>query len=298
MASQISVNIFLLSLLFPFLAFAQRAESLKPLPPQKAETLSAENAVYESASFDAKVIAVLPAGKVFSISNNLFSGAFYRIRVRDGVIGYIADSDVKPLGKKASAKKSSSLGAKATKDKGQDSQPKKNPRFEFARYVGASYYLNRYEEDTMGSSRSEQMGFFGIKMSGANVLLEGLVPTELNILYAPRAPDYYQKVTGQASSGWIFIMDFLLQTYIPQSKDSMLLFGFGPMFRFSKFDVGLRDSGTGTVTQYSMQDMALGAAFNAGIALRVSNIALRLEAKYHWEKRSYLGFGTALQFPF
>lgn len=267
------------------MATAQRAGTAKPLPPQKAQTLSPENAIYESPSFDSKVIAVLPPGKVYSISNHLFSGAFYRIRVKDGMIGYIADSDVKPLGKKTPSSKVAE-------------KPKKNPRFEFARYVGVSYGLVKYEEDTMGSSRSDQMSFFGMKMSGANVLLEGLIPTEINLLYAPNAPGYYQTVTRQSASGWIFLMDFLLQTYIPQSKDSMLLFGFGPMFRFSKFDVGLRDAGTGTVTQYSMQDMALGAAFNAGIALRVSNIALRLEAKYHWEKRSYLGFGTALQFPF
>lgn len=294
MASQISIK-FLLSLFlsFPLLAQAQGSKALPP--PQKAQTLSAENAVYESPSFDAKVIAVLPSGKVFSISNNLFSGAFYRIRVKDGVIGYIADSDVKPLGKKASNKKA----AVAAKEKKEEvAKPKKNPPFEFARYVGASYHLIKYEEDTMGSSRSEQMSFFGMKMSGANVLLEGLIPTEINVLFSMKPPDYYQKLTRQSAAGWIFMMDFLLQTYIPQSRDSFFFFGFGPMFRFSKFDVGLKDVGTGSVTQYSMQDMALGAAFNGGIAYRVSTVALRLEAKYHWEKRSYLGFGGSVQFPF
>ena len=275
---------------------AQEKQEKKPLPPQKGRTLNLENGVYASPSFDAKVVAVLPEGKTFSISNNLFAGAFYKIRVNAKLVGYIADSDIKPLNSKAplNAKDKKSADPK----KAAEEKPKKNRPFEFSRFVGPSFSMVNFEENTMGSTQKENMNFFGAKISGVDVLIEGLLPTEININYAPKAPGYYEKATGIGASGFIFSTDFLLQTFLPQGRDSLLFFGFGPMFRFSKFDVGIRNAGTGAVTNYSMQDMALGAAFNAGAALRVSTVALRLEAKYHWEKKSYLGFGAALQFPF
>jgi hypothetical protein len=270
----------------------QVSKAQSPAAPQKGRTLSMENAVYSSPSFDGKVIAVLPEGQIYSISNNLYAGAFYKIRVKDKVTGYIADTDIKPLNKikRDSEKKQAS--------KKETEKPKKRRPFEFSRYVGPSYSLISFQEDTMGSVRKEDMSFYGAKLSGVDILIEGLLPTEINLMYAPKAPGYYEKITGVGASGWIFIADFLLQTFLPQGKDSLLFFGFGPMFRFSKFDVGARDSSTGVVTNYSMQDMTLGADFNLGYAFRVSTVAMRLEAKYFWEKKSYFGYGAALQFPF
>lgn len=290
MASQVSIKriSFCLLLSLSFLGVSGFAQSKSDPPPQKAETLNDENAVYAEPNFDAKVIAVLPGGKTYSISNGIFAGAFYRIRVKPGLVGYIADSDVRPFGQKLKDKKAPSKEKKRA-------EPKRRP-FEFSRYMGPSFYQIKFEEDTMGSSRSEPVNFFGLKMSGADVLLEGLLPTEINILYAPKPPGYYETLTRHSASGFIFMTDLLLQNYLPQSKDSLIFFGFGPLFRYSKFDVTLTESGANK--NYSLEDMTLGAAFNAGLALRVSSVALRLEAKYHWEKRSYLGFGAALQFLF
>lgn len=315
MDAQISVMsrifLFLISTFLITSAVAQSKKIIGP-PPQKAKTKNPENAVYSEANFDAPILTILPPGKIYSISNKLFSGAFYRIRVKPDLVGFIADSDVEVQSSSGKNPKKVTSQEKPRAEDGQRSQKKnseesskaksitseKRKPFEFSRYLGPSFSMIQFEENTMGSNRKENMSFFGIKLSGPDVLIEGLLPTEINVVYSPKAPGYYEELTKVGSSGWIFMTDFLLQTYLPQTSDSLLFFGFGPLFRYSKFDVGLKESANGPTTTYSAQDMTLGAAFNAGIAMRVSTVALRLEAKYHWEKRAYFGFGGALQFLF
>ena len=70
------------------------------------------------------------------------------------------------------------------------------------------------------------------------------------------------------------------------------------MFKFSHFELGITDSGTGKTKSYSADDISVGAIFNFGVAFKVSDYALRLDAKYYWEKEAYLAGGLSFLFPF
>lgn len=255
-------------------------------------------AVYRDASFDSEAFGYLEQGKLYNISRNIYGGAFYRILVKPGVIGYVADSDIKPIGAKKTAD-----GASAGKDgnKG-DAEEKKPPRrklpFQYTQYFGLEYANIRHRENTMGQRPSQSLGFFGLKIFGPNLVLEGLSVTEMNFLIYPNAPSYYKDTTGKDAAGWIFMADILFQMVTPHGKNTVTYFGFGPLLKYSKYDVELQDATTSSRTRYSLEDINIGAAFNLGLGFRFNRFALRAEYQFYWEQLNYSGFAIALQRDF
>lgn len=287
----------------------------KPYPYQ-ARVINPEVQVFEKPNFDSKVIATLEEGAVFDVSQQLYAGAFYRIRVQPGTLGYVSDADVKPLWKGASASSAPvpSPGAKLKPPKNKKEnkeskeakeallekrrQEKKKRPYQYTQFVGLQYASIDYMEDTMGDKRHEQSGFFGVKLSGPDLVVDGAFPTEVNFLFHSGAPSYYERFTGKAADGWIFLMNFLWESYYPQGKNALLFMGFGPMLRYSKFNVSLTDQATSRTQEYSLEDIGAGAVFNGGIGVRMDQVSLRGELQYYWEKQMYWGAGIALQFAF
>lgn len=294
-------HLWILVFFLPVSGFAQNK-----VYPHRARTLHGEVSVFKEANFDSEIIATLPAGQTYDVSSKLFNGAFYRLRIRPGVLGYVSDVDVKPLkgggttAAKLDSKKAENKKAEDAKTENRklEAEQKKNRPFQFTQYGGFQYSLIQFQEDTMGDKRQENLDFFGAKISGPNLILEGAIPTEMNFQFHYGAPSYYEKLTGKSADGFILLMDFLFQNYYPQSKNSLLFFGFGPMFRYSKFNTSLVDKSTGKSTEYSLEDMAFGGVLNAGVALRINRMALRGELKYYWESQPYLGAGVSAQFAF
>jgi hypothetical protein len=115
-------------------------------------------------------------------------------------------------------------------------------------------------------------------------------------LFSPSAPKYYEDITKKSAGGFIFIADFLFQTAVPRGKDVMTFYGFGPMLKYSHFNLEVPD-GTRTLN-YAADDMSVGAVFNLGLGFRISRVAMRLDAKYYWEKVQYYGFGANVGLDF
>lgn len=283
------MRVLFLILFFTTISFAQ-TKGYK----YRAGTLEDGVQVYKNPDFDSPVIAVLPGGKVYDVSAKIVNGAFYRIRVKPGLLGYVADSDVKPL----FPTQGKSANDKVKRSKESRPEPKRKRSFEFTQYAGIQYISIEYAENTMGDKRKDQLGFIGAKLSGPDLVVDGAFPTDVNFLFYTGAPGYYEKLTGNSADGWILLMDFLWENYNPMGKNALTFWGFGPMFKFSKFNVLLTDPATGRRSDYSLQDMSLGAVFNAGVALRWEPVALRGELKYFWEKQQYWGAGLSLQFNF
>lgn len=256
---------------------------------QKAKVVNHGALVYKSPSFDSKVLARLPENKVFLISSKLFSGAFYKIKVRDGLLGYIADTDVS-VGAKASRN-----SKKSEKNLDDSEPPKREKAFEFQKFRGFEFARINYREDTMGLKPTQGMNFFGFKLSGPNVAMEGSY-TDANFLFAFQAPGYYEQATGNAANGFVMIIDSVFETALPQGKNTLLYYGFGPFLKYSKLDVALTVNGKNEA--YELVDMGLGAVFNLGLAQRIGSVAVRTELQYYWEKMQYMGLGISLQLPF
>ena len=281
------------------------AQAPKKAYQYRGKTINEEAQVYEKADFDSTIIATLPADETFDISKALVNGAFYKIRIsppgEPSRLGFIADTDIKPLFKTAKAAESKAVGEEPEKNDRKKSAKKRPPRkkksFENTRYVGPVFALIDFQEDTMGQKLHENLGFVGLKVSGPNVLLEG-VPIDVNLLFYSGAPSYYKKATGNSASGFIFMGNILMQTYWPIGPNALTYFGFGPMMKYSKFDVELFDTTTSKNQPFSLEDISVGASFDVGLGFRAGPVALRVDYQYFWEKQMYGGFSGSLQWGF
>ncbi|WP_374028860.1 SH3 domain-containing protein [Bdellovibrio bacteriovorus] len=264
--------------MFPVFVWAQA---------QQATVMLEGALVYQDADFDAPVISTLKRGGVYSVSTKK-KGPFYKIRLKPGTTGWIADTDVKP-----------GVIKLAEPEKNQPSEEKKDKRrkpFFASRYRGLDIEMINFTEDTMGEERSASMIFYGVKFNGFNTMFTGDIYTDANIIFAPSAPSYYADETGKSADGFIFIADFLLQTVLPKGKSMLFYYGFGPMFKYSHFNLEL-PNGTKTIS-YSADDMSLGAVFDLGMAFRLGPVSLRTDAKYYWERSRYYGLGLNFGWEF
>ncbi|MNS99390.1 hypothetical protein D3C72_1337910 [compost metagenome] len=228
-------------------------------------------------------------GGVYSISKSK-KGPFYKIRVKPGTLGWIADNDIK-LGviKIKPEPKPIDIEAEMLK--------KPTKPFLAMRYRGLALEYLQYQEDTMGDYRTEGLMFYGIKWNGYNTLIGGDIYTDTNILFHLGAPKYYEEETGHSADGFIFMANFLLQTALPQSRWMMFYYGFGPMFKYSHFNLAV--DGVTEQDSFPADDMTLGAVFNLGLGFKVSeSFSVRTEVKYYWEKTKYYGLGLNLGYAF
>ncbi len=239
--------------------------------------------VYKNPNFDAPVVAYLKIGQRYLISKKK-SGAFHKIKLRNGRYGYIADTDITLPGKKSRSKSK----ARANKN---DPKIEKTKSLEDTKMWGFALSNVSFTESTVGKLFTDDMTFYGAKFTGPGILSEGS-PMDVNVLISTQAPSYYEKITGESVSSFIMLMDTLFITPFDGTFNRTVYFGFGPLFRYSRINTRVGD------LDLDMQDLRLGAAFNLGIALRISSVALRLEAKYYWEREKYMAYLFALQFPF
>lgn len=260
---------------------------------RKAIVVNDSAAVYKSPDFDAPVLTYLKEGMSYLVSTQVF-GPFLKIKVSEQMTGYIADTDVNTVkdSKKVIEKKEKAAKVLVKHEEESREASRKLKPFQWTRFSGLQLSSIRFREETMGLRPSENLTFYGLKMTGPDLLIEGEMVTEFNLQFHLDAPNYYETATGKPASGMLMLLDVMMLSQNPQGKNALLYFGFGPMIRYSKFDVSLGN------IPYSLQDIAFGAKFNLGIGLRVSKLALRAETQLFWEKLIYSGIGVTAQMEF
>lgn len=265
--------------LFPLCLWAQA---------QQATVVMDGALIYQDADFDAPVISTVNLGTVYSISTKK-KGPFYKIRLKPGHVGWIADTDIKPGVIKMEK-------PEAPNKEAQREARKKNRPFFASRYWGPVLQYTNFTEDTLGQERNDGLLMYGVKFNGFNTMFSGEIYTDANILFHFGAPAYYSDYTKRSADGFIFIADFLLQTVIPQGKNALFFYGFGPLFKYSHFNIDVPDGASNL--SYSADDMTVGAVFDVGAAARMGDFSLRLDGKYYWERTKYFAVGLNLGWQF
>lgn len=259
----------------------------------KATIIGETPYVYEKPDFDSKILAEVEPGKVFDVSKSKKNG-FHKIRVRPGMVGWIPDSEIRLGSHKI---KSEEDAVSDVEEKRMDKARKSNSLpINMARYRGLSFESILFTEQTAGRERSAALPFYGLKISGPDTLFSGMLPTEMSFIFSPQAPNYYKDITLNSASGYVFLAQFQFVTNFSTGKNYLAFYGFGPVLKYSHFDLKLGSGGA--QKKYSADDMTLGASFNLGAAYRMGAFALRPELKYYWEKTKYVGFGLSAQWAF
>ncbi len=272
-----------------------------PNKAQKALISGEQSYIFQQPNFDAEVVTILtPSKTVYFISQGKW-GPFYKIRLEPGKTGYVLDSDIRilkdPKIKTQSNNQSNNKNPEEEKPGGGKTKKKRHARsFKNARYWGAALQMTDFTENTMNNIRHQYLPFYGIKISGPHTVLEDDTNIEVDLLLHWGPPSYYTDATTNTAAGFLVLTDLLWQSLQQQSKNVITFFGAGPMFRYSHISSTLTIGNT--KSEYALDDMVIGAAFNAGMATRLDQYALRLDAKYYWEKQKYWAIGLAFQYEF
>ena len=274
-------------------------KAVNPNAAQKALISGEQAYIFEQPNFDSEVITILTPSKTpYYISSGKW-GPFYKIRLAPGKTGYVLDSDIRILKdpkNKSQDKNKKIEGEPADPKKKQARKPRRAASFKNARYWGPVLQMTDFTENTMGNIHHQYLPFYGVKVSGAQTVFDDDTNTEADFLLHWGSPSYYTDATSNTAAGFLLFADLLWQSLQQQSKNVMTFYGAGPLFRYSHISSTLTIGST--KSEYALDDMVLGAAFNAGMVTRLSEYALRLDAKYYWEKQKYWSIGLAFQFEF
>lgn len=293
-------------------SFAQTKKPAVPAASQKVIIVAEEGTVFNEPSFDGEVIATLPEGAEVLVSIKK-KGIFHRVRVKPGVMGWISEAEIQVKGRgqgrdqeanggdEARAKPpaaggededfDSVLGSAKTKTSGRRVRP-----IEERRFLGPTFEIVQFLEDTMGAVRKSSLSMLGLRWSGPNTMMSGLISMDSQLLFLSGAPAHYEEATKAPASGFLMMGSTIFLTEIPTSNDTMAFYGFGPMFRLNRYEATLlNDPSAGQKRTYALEDLVLGAVFQVGAVIGFSPVALRLDGRYYWEIQRYTSFSLGLQ---
>jgi len=230
---------------------------------------------------DSTPIAQLPEGKKIRVSKSTTSGENRFRKTRVGKrIGFIADIDVRVGEAPISAKDKLKDKLKDTpKKKKSDRKAAAKRRMSdpgtpiyFSRFVGVIVGGSEFKEEISGVDASASMPFYGLKITGPDVLIDGPI-IDFNLLLHYGAPAYYESLSSIKPTGFVLLSDaaFLLPVWAGQN--GMVYLGAGPMIMLSQFTVfnGGR--------KQDLTEINLGLDVDLGVAYRIDQVALRLEGK-------------------
>ena len=271
---------------------------------EPAVIVTDEAVVFAQPDFESPEIAHLSTGDKVEVSKRKFPGAhkmgaFNRIKLANGKIGFISDAEFKTNKPVTTLEKpvvENSDETDETESKAKNGKKSKIRPFAVTKYRGFSIDYVGYKEQTMGIQPMANVVMYGFKMVGPNLLVEGDMVTELNVELLPGVPPFYQEATGHGVNGWMLHTDMLFESVFTSTPNIVTYAGFGPMFKYDNYNVLLTTNGK--TNAYDLEDMIFGAVFEVGFGVRFGKTCLRTEFKYDWEKTQYWGLATSLLFQF
>ena len=252
--------------------------------------------VYKRGDFGAPVLGYLRKGKKIKVSNKTY-GPFFRVKLRQGVIGYISDIDVKVLG-------SASSGRKAVKhSKKRRPRRKSGPHVLAGRKMGVGLGMISYTDSFPDSTtkqdviQSSSTPFLFLNYQKPADYFDGAVISDANIGLSLGTPSLYEFFSVNAPSGYVFLGDYnLLMPMRSMTKHNRSMYwGAGLMFSYSNVTIGVT-SGSDTV-DVPAADLRIGASLVLGYTQKIGKFSFKVEPKLYFEKETYLGLNFLFQKP-
>lgn len=250
---------------------------------KKATVIGNEVEIYSEADFDSEIIDEVRAGETYPVSNKPV-GAFYRIKLKSGKIGYIVDYelDIEGIG----PLKPKEFDDVFMEDSG-DEQTKEQLENETdtdslsKNYSGLLLQMINYQENVLGGVQADNLTTIGYKSVS-------YITWSLAGSFTP--PKYYAAKTGGSVSGINWWADLGYSNTIGHINKSDLRFS-GSVF--------LHSSNLRLVTAqktYNIDDASVGVALEGSIFFKFKKLALDLSLKYYVDKVSYAALGMAVLF--
>lgn len=283
----------LASLIFLTLVFC----STFAFAQNKAHVLNTDTDVYQNPDFDATVIGQVDPDETFLVSKKPY-GPFFKVKFKDGTIGYIPDTDLNIEGigtVKEQPFKGDELDQKKSKrsKKQDDEEPAdedtENPNIN---YKGVTFSIINFHENTMGGDQVADLAAYGFRYQP----MQGNYQSGLayDFMVATKAPDYYAEKTGAKTSGAVFWGSAGISNVSALNSNTSFRYGAGPFLRYSYFTI--KDATLRPQSTYNLQDLTAGLDFQVGVLLHSRFVTIDLGLRYFWDKESYGGFGVGFLF--
>ncbi len=262
----------------------------------KAHVLNPDTDVYGTPDFDAAVIGSVDPDQSFLVSKKTY-GPFYKVKFKDGTIGYIPDTDLNIEGI-GTVKEQSFKGddidknAKRAKREMEDEEAEDDTENPNINYKGVTFSIINFREDTMGGIQVADLAAYGFRYQP----MQGNYQSGLayDLMVATKPPDYYADKTGAKTSGAVFWGAAGISNISALNSNTSLRYGAGPFLRYSYF--AIQDAPLRPQSKYNLQDLTAGLDVQAGIMLHSRYLTIDLGLRYFWDKEGYGGFGVGFLF--
>lgn len=256
---------------------------------QEAKIIGPEVPIYSAADFDSEVIDEVYAGEKYLISDKSH-GAFYRIKLKSGKIGFIVDYELDIKGKGPLKPKDLDElfmeEAKASKSQkgfsSDDEEAEAEAEEVFGRsWSGLSLQLVNLHEETQGQTQIDDLYAVGYKK--VSDLSWGVVASF-------QVPDYYTNNSNNKASGvhlWGDLGYSNTLAYLGQTELRLA----GSLFVHASF-IKLET----TTRTYNLDDITIGLALEGASLFKFRKWALDVGIKYYFDKVSYAGLVVSLLF--
>lgn len=281
----------LLSLQF-FVFSAYAAEKFR-----KAQAVRPGVEIYEAANFDAKIIHYIKPGEFYYISNKTF-GPFYKIKISDKILGYVADTEIDiqgigtiqekpfiddPDSEPQNKKKKKEIDPPEEEDEEEDSQYKNS-------YNGIILNLINYHETTMNGLQVADL--YGIGFRHIPFISDYAASVAWDITAAFGAPSYYKEALNADTKGLTVWGGAQIINISAVDQNKTLRYGFGSFLKYANYNVSSKTSDKA----YSLQELTFGVSLEGGFILHMNLVSLDLGLRYYWERESYGGLSLGLLF--
>jgi hypothetical protein len=269
--------LFLILIFSQGLAFAQK----------KAQAANPQVDIYGAPDFDAEVIQTITPGQYYQISNKP-KGAFYQIKLKNGKIGYVPDTELDISGEgvfkpKPFANSEDEAESKANRGKNknfsEDDEDQDNPDSEKLSFHAVTLQLINYHEETLGAVQIGDL--FAIGYRHLPLLNEFSSSLAWDVAAAFSAPKYYKDLTGRSASGFALWSGFQVVNISALGSNETLHYGAGPFIKFTQFEVSSSQRG------YTLQDLTVGVTLDAGLIFHFIDFSFDAGLKYYVDKKSY-----------
>lgn len=253
---------------------------------QKATIIGPEVDIYSESDFDSEIISTVHEGETYFISDKTY-GPFYRIKLKNGKVGYIVDYELDIEGK--GRIKEQDLDdimfdqiSQLTKENQTTAEENSEVAEIFGRaYSGPTLQLINYHENTMGADQVDDLLAVGYKK---------ISDVAWSVLGSFRVPKYYTDDAGESARGLKLWGDFGFSSSVANFGSSEVRFA-GSFFSH----VSLIQLET-PLRKYDLYDVTLGVAIELGWLLKFRSSVFDVSAKYYFDKTNYAGFALSYLF--
>lgn len=249
--------------------------------------------VYKKGDFGSPVLGYLRKGKKVKVSNKTY-GPFYRVKLRQGIVGYISDVDVKVFGKSSVASRKNKRRSRARR-KAYRGRPVIAGK-KFGLGFSSVNYVDRFPVDGAEKVLSSSTSMLTAKYSKPFDYLDGAMISDITVGMTLGTPALYNDFSVNPASGFVVVGDYslLMPVRSMTNRKSSIYWGAGLGFSYSNVKISTYISSV--LADVPAEDFRIGGSLTAGYAYRINRkYIFKFEPKFYLEKERYYGLHFVVQ---